>query len=167
MSKHQLTLRQKTGLLKPVYSKKNDGFTIIELIMVISVIGILAAFALPRFPNLAKGARSGSVTALVDAITDASKIAHYQQLSDGLLETPIPVEIENTVITMINGYPSANGGGIEEAINSYAGFEYTPGTPIGVFTMSESPDPDNCKVEYQEATAGIQPVVTPYTDGCE
>ncbi|HYW04022.1 MAG TPA: prepilin-type N-terminal cleavage/methylation domain-containing protein, partial [Gammaproteobacteria bacterium] len=52
-------------MTRPVI-KKNDqrGFTMIELVFVIVILGILAAFAVPKFVNLSKDARVASLQGL-------------------------------------------------------------------------------------------------------
>ena len=61
----------------------SKGFTLIELIIVIVVLGILATTAAPKFLNLQKDAQAGSLEGLKAALLGASEIVYAKALIEG------------------------------------------------------------------------------------
>jgi MSHA pilin protein MshA len=149
---------------------KQAGFTLIELIMVIVILGVLSAFALPRFADLGGDAREASINGLNGAIKSAANIAHAQWLADG--GTATTVSLEGTSITMINGYPIANTAGIEAAAQLSAsltgvGTDYisTAGGNTGGDTVTYSLQ-TNCQVVYTSATTTTSASAVATVTGC-
>src|SRR6185312_12179488 len=83
---------------------KQRGFTLIELVVVIVILGILAAFALPRFMNLESRARIASLSGVEGGLRSGAALAHSIWLANG---SPATITVEGQVITMVSGYPNA------------------------------------------------------------
>ena len=79
------------------------GFTLIELVVVIALLGILAAFAIPRFVGLEREARTATTLGISGSIRSAAALVHSVWLSQGVN----PVVVEGNAINVTEGYPDA------------------------------------------------------------
>ena len=66
----------------------NKGFTLIELVMVIVILGILAAIAIPRFVNLQDSARQAAADGSIGAMRTAVSAYYAEQATAGAATFP-------------------------------------------------------------------------------
>lgn len=137
---------------------KQQGFTLIELIVVITILGILAAFALPRFVDLQKEARVATLNGLAGSLKSASAMVHAKALVNPTATT-ISVEGGTVTLTAAGGY--ANAATISNALQDLSGFTTSiSGTTV---TFKSDSTTGTCNVTYTEATP---PTVATNPDGC-
>lgn len=148
---------------------KQAGFTLIELIMVIVILGVLSAFALPRFADLGGNARTASINGLAGSVKAAANIAHAQALASGTAANA-SVTLEGQAITMANFYPTADAAGITLAAQVSAGGtgDYSLGAPAsGIrYELAGGSDSATCSVLYVAAAANATPTITAIVSGC-
>ena len=136
------------------------GFTIMELVIVITCIAVLAAFAFPRFVTIETETRKALVSSMGGSVNSAATLAHLAWI---LRDRPATIDMEGQTITIVNGYP--NEASIDNTLMDYSGFQYQ-NAATARFRRQDAPQPNNCMVTYAEAVAGARPAVTAYTSGC-
>ncbi len=162
--------------------RRNSGFTLVELIVVIVILGILAVTAAPKFMNLQGDAKAASLKGVQAALNSAKSLAYGKALVKGI-EKSATGTINNGTdnLDIVYGYPKANIATLtkvldldltDTATGDYFGkagtVDGTDAVTIYVHNGSTDGYDDSCSVTYKQATDANTPakVTPPVTTGC-
>ena len=140
--------------------KRQGGFTLIELVVVIVILGILAVTAAPRFLNLQDDARNSTLDGLAGAMQGASGIIYGKAAIKGIegLEAgaSASVSTDQGAVTTNYGFPQATKTNFERIVQGISDdfqFIKVGSTASQAWATFGLPSYNKSCVKYTEATA--------------
>ena len=156
--------------------EKQRGFTLVELVVVIVILGLLAAAALPKFINVTQDARIASVNGVSGGLQSAVALARAQYVVDNnpdLLAVTMDGQsvetLDETTYSGRGGRPTC--GGIRIAMDPPQGYDVTPaactsvGDAVTFAPTGIDPTTTNCFVTYDPDGIGVN-AFNIQTGGC-
>ncbi|MOA25375.1 hypothetical protein D3C78_1460960 [compost metagenome] len=130
--------------------------------MVIVVLGILAAFALPRFANFSGEARLASINGALASVRSASAVVHSAALVGNQTGATGTVTIEGQPIATVHGYMVATVAAVTTAAQLSGEYTVTANTatpPVATVTLG------TCSFTYTQAGASTTPAAVSTVTG--
>ncbi|UJQ37257.1 prepilin-type N-terminal cleavage/methylation domain-containing protein [Aeromonas caviae] len=130
--------------------KKQSGFTLIELVIVIIILGILAVTAAPKFLNLQEDAKKSAAQGVQAAVSSSAQLVYSKSALEGIERDPSGAvsSSDGTKIDVVFGYPAATDAGIKNAVTIDGSWSGKKSGSVYVFSTSSS----KCTVNYTAAS---------------
>ena len=137
--------------------KKQSGFTLIELVIVIIILGILAVTAAPKFLNLQEDAKKSAAQGVQAAVSSSAQLVYSKSALEGeeRVSSAAVTGSDGTSIDTAYGYPKASDAGIRNAVTidgSWKGSEAIAGSSYQFKADSDLKKDAKC-VLYTQATS--------------
>jgi MSHA pilin protein MshA len=154
---------------------KQKGFTLIELIIVIVILGILAVTAAPRFIDLQEDARESALEGVKAALQGGSQLVYAKAAIAGVQRSSVAVDVvlSSGTISTIFGYPRAEDVASAAEVAKFmdlsvGDFTVAAGGTTGTFTIALNGvgTAGNCWVLYTNATLAAAPTIAVDSGGC-
>ena len=140
--------------------KKQQGFTLIELIVVIVILGVLAVTAAPRFLDVQKDARYSTLTGLEGAISSANSMAYGGAAINGDEgKTTATIKMGGNTVNLVYGSLAATTANLNAAIGFVASDWEVDSTTAGTLVIwpNGQANTSSCKLTYVQATSTTVP----------
>jgi type II secretory pathway pseudopilin PulG len=141
----------------------HQGNLLVELVVVVTMLGIIGSFAIPRFTHLENDVRASEVAALSVNLRSAAAAAHSQYVESGAKLSY--ATLKGRAIHLKDGYPDPSG--MRVAIADLSDFTVSS-TPTSVtYSKTDAPVPARCAVTYHAFPAFNETAITDLkTGGC-
>ena len=160
-------------------ARTQAGFTLVELVTVILILGVLAAVALPRYADLQGKAREAKVKAVAGSMKSAVGLVKASAMAGGVscgAATGSNVTMEGLKVALNHCYPEPTGS-FTEGILGAANVSSTDGWKIDgggskpgekvILQLGDASTPEKCSITYVSAAdANTPPSIETTLDGC-
>ncbi|GIU44296.1 type IV pilin [Shewanella sairae] len=174
-------------------SKPAQGFTLIELVVVLIVLGIIAVIALPKFVDLKTDSKIATLDGIAGAMKSGLDLIHSKAVIEGQAKGTGSIVHAGVTIPLYNGYPAVDGTDSFDELNRQvrawldidsvslttirqdpdaAPFfidKSTANNHIYVFFSEDLNDKSvsfNCHIRYENAINATEPVITVKNTDC-